>query len=70
LAVTLRREGAPRTTVLAYWIGNPVLNPAVLAFLALVGPWQWVATRIVVGCLLVFGGTALVSGAVLAALTG
>jgi uncharacterized membrane protein YraQ (UPF0718 family) len=61
LAVTLRREGAPRSVVLAYWIGNPVLNPAVLAFLALVCPWQWVAARLVVGCLLVFGGTALVA---------
>jgi uncharacterized membrane protein YraQ (UPF0718 family) len=61
LAVTLRREGAPRSAVLAYWIGNPVLNPAVLAFLALVCPWQWVATRVVIGCLLVFGGTALVA---------
>jgi uncharacterized membrane protein YraQ (UPF0718 family) len=61
LAVTLRRQGAPRSTVLAYWLGNPVLNPAVLAFLALVGPWQWVATRIAVGCLLVFGASALVA---------
>lgn len=61
LAVTLRREGAPRSTVLAYWVGNPVLNPAVLAFLALACPWQWVLTRIVIGCLLVFGATALVA---------
>ncbi|HEX5224176.1 MAG TPA: permease [Solirubrobacteraceae bacterium] len=61
VAVTLRREGAPRSTVLAYWMGNPVLNPVVLAFLALVCPWQWVATRILVGALLVFGATALVA---------
>lgn len=61
LAVTLRREGAPRSTVLAYWVGNPVLNPVVLAFLALVCPWQWVVTRIAIGCLLVFGATALVA---------
>jgi uncharacterized membrane protein YraQ (UPF0718 family) len=39
-----------------------VLNPAVLAFLALVAPWQWAATRIVVGCILVFGVSALIAG--------
>lgn len=61
IAVTLRRDGVPTSAALAYWIGNPVLNPAVLAFLALVAPWQWVVTRILVGWLLVFGGTALVA---------
>ncbi len=60
LAVTLRRDGAPPSAALAYWIGNPVLNPLVLAFLAVVAPWQWVLTRIVVGALLVFGATAWV----------
>jgi hypothetical protein len=38
LAVTLRRRGVPAGPVLGYWLGNPVLNPAVPAFLALVGP--------------------------------
>ncbi|MGH8888160.1 MAG: permease, partial [Acidothermaceae bacterium] len=54
IAATLRRRGVPTSSVLGYWIGNPVLNPAVLVFLALVAPWQWVATRIVIGGLLVF----------------
>lgn len=61
IAATLRRDGAPTSGALAYWIGNPTLNPAVLAFLAIVAPWQWVAVRIVVGCVLVFGATALVA---------
>jgi uncharacterized membrane protein YraQ (UPF0718 family) len=61
VAITLRRSGASRSTVLAYWVGNPVLNPAVIAFLALVGPWQWAATRVLVGCVLVFGVSALVA---------
>lgn len=61
IAVTLKRDGAPTSSALAYWIGNPVLNPAVLAFLAIVAPWQWVVVRIVVGGLLVFGATALVA---------
>jgi uncharacterized membrane protein YraQ (UPF0718 family) len=60
IAVTLRRDGAPASAALAYWMGNPVLNPAVLAFLAIVAPWQWVVTRIVVGGALVFGATILV----------
>lgn len=60
LAGTLRRQGVPTSSVLAYWLGNPTLNPAVLAFLALVAPWQWFATRLVVGSVLVFGVTTLV----------
>ena len=62
LAATLRRRGVPTGPVLGYWLGNPVLNPAVLVFLALVAPWQWVVTRALVGSLLVFGVTALVAG--------
>jgi uncharacterized membrane protein YraQ (UPF0718 family) len=60
VAATLRRSGAPTSAALAYWLGNPVLNPAVLAFLAFVAPWQWVTTRIVAGAILVFGVTALI----------
>lgn len=53
LTVTLKRNGAPTASALGFWLGNPVLNPAVLAFLALVAPWQWVVTRAVVGAALV-----------------
>jgi uncharacterized membrane protein YraQ (UPF0718 family) len=60
VAATLRRQGVPTSSALAYWLGNPVLNPAVLAFLAIVAPWQWVTTRIAVGLLLVFGATAVI----------
>jgi uncharacterized membrane protein YraQ (UPF0718 family) len=61
VATALRRSGAPTAGVVAYWLGNPLLNPAVLVFLALVAPWQWAATRLVVGLLLVVGGSALVA---------
>src|SRR5579884_1364895 len=61
VAATLRRNGAPTSAVLAYWLGNPVLNPAALAFLALVAPWQWVTTRIVAGVVLVFVVSAVVA---------
>lgn len=52
---SMRRGGAGIGPSVAYWLGNPVLNPAVLGFLLLVGPWQWAATRLVVGVGLVLG---------------
>lgn len=61
VVVSLRRGGVPTSSALAYWVGNPTLNPAVLAFLILVAPWQWALTRVLVGIVLVFGVTALVS---------
>jgi uncharacterized protein len=61
LTDTLRREGVPTSSALAYWIGNPTLNPAVLAFLLIVAPWQWALTRALVGGLLVFVLTAVVA---------
>lgn len=59
VAVSLRRSGVPLPSVVAFWLGNPVLNPAVLVFLALVGPWEWAATRLVVGVALVLGAATL-----------
>ncbi|WP_205709267.1 permease [Kineococcus siccus] len=61
VASALRRGGVPTAGVVAYWLGNPLLNPAVLVFLALVAPWPWVATRLVVGVLVVVGGSVLVA---------
>ncbi|MFD0485446.1 permease [Kineococcus sp. GCM10028916] len=61
VANSLRRSGVPTAGVVAYWLGNPLLNPAVLVFLALVAPWQWVVTRLVVGLLVVTGGSVLVA---------
>ncbi|MGN6607898.1 MAG: permease [Jatrophihabitans sp.] len=60
VAATLRREGAGTAAVVAYWLGNPLLNPAVLVFLGFVAPWQWVVTRLAVGLVVVVGGSALV----------
>jgi uncharacterized membrane protein YraQ (UPF0718 family) len=61
LAVGLRRRGVGTAAGLAYWVGNPVLNPAVLLFLFLVAPWQFGVVRLVVGAGLVFGASALVA---------
>ena len=63
LTVSLRRAGLPRPAALAHWLGNPLLNPAVLVFLFLVAPWQWGLTRLLVGLLLVIGTGALVGAA-------
>ena len=60
IAVTMRRAGVPLPAALAFWLGNPVLNPAVLVFLALLAPASWVAVRIVVGLVLVVGFSTLV----------
>jgi uncharacterized protein len=61
VAATLRRDGVSPAAALAYWLGNPLLNPAVIVFLALVAPWQWTVTRVAVGVLVVVGGSALVA---------
>jgi hypothetical protein len=61
LAVGLRKRGASSTASLAYWVGNPLLNPAVLVFLFLVAPWQFGVVRIIVGAAVVVGGSAAVT---------
>ena len=58
---SLRRCGVSPANAVAYWLGNPVLNPAVIAFLAIVAPWSWVATRVAVGLVVVLGLPALVA---------
>jgi uncharacterized membrane protein YraQ (UPF0718 family) len=60
VAVTLRNSGVSRAAAIAYWLGNPLLNPAVLVFLLFVAPWQWTLTRLVVGVAAVIGVAALV----------
>jgi uncharacterized membrane protein YraQ (UPF0718 family) len=58
---SLRRAGVSPSNAVAFWLGNPVLNPAVLAFLAIVAPWSWVATRVAVGLVVVLAVPALVA---------
>ncbi len=53
LAVGLARSKVSPGAVLAYWLGNPVLNPATIVFLGFVLGWGWALLRIVVGALLV-----------------
>ncbi|NUO34846.1 MAG: permease [Dermatophilaceae bacterium] len=53
VAIGVRRRGAPIGSAVAYWLGNPLLNPAVLVFLALTMPVRLVAVRVVVGVVVV-----------------
>ena len=62
LARSLRRQGVPAGSALAFWLANPVLNPAVLVFLLLVAPWQWAAVRASIGLMLVIGAATLLPG--------
>ncbi|ORW68029.1 permease [Mycobacterium saskatchewanense] len=60
VAITLRRNGVDRAASVAYWLGNPLLNPAVLVFLLFVAPWQWTLTRLLVGTAAVVGAAVAV----------
>lgn len=59
VAVSMRRDGVRPSATLAYLLACPLLNPAVIVFLAILAPWQWAALRVGVGLVLVFGLTAL-----------
>lgn len=59
VAVGLRRRGAPLGATIAYWLANPLLNPAVILFLALTLPARYAVVRIVIGIAVVLGGAAL-----------
>ena len=55
VAVALRRRGAPSAQVTAFWLANPLLNPAVVVFMALLLPWGYVLLRVAAGAALVLG---------------
>jgi uncharacterized protein len=55
VVVCLRKRGASVGAAVAFWVGNPALNPAVLAFSLFVLGWQWTALRAAAGVLLVVG---------------
>ncbi len=55
IAAGLRRKNVSAGAALAFWIGNPVLNPATLVFMAFVLSWKFTVLRIVLGVLLTFG---------------
>lgn len=60
VASGLRRRGVSAQAALAYWVGNPLLNPVVLVFVLLLLPWEWGAVRILAGAALAVGASALI----------
>ena len=55
LAAGLRRQKVSVGAALAFWIANPVLNPATLVFMGFVLGWGFSALRLVAGIVLVLG---------------
>jgi uncharacterized protein len=55
VALGLARSGSAVGPTLAFWMGNPILNPATLVFMGFILGWHWAGLRLVVGLLLVFG---------------
>jgi uncharacterized membrane protein YraQ (UPF0718 family) len=60
-AVSLRRAGVAVGPALAWWVGNPALNPAVIVFAAFVLPWPWAVLRLAAGVALVLVVVTLVA---------
>ena len=51
----MRRQQVSVGAALAFWIANPVLNPATLVFMGFVLGWGFTALRLVAGLVLVLG---------------
>lgn len=55
MAVGLRKKNVSVGAALAFWIGNPALNPATLVFMTFVLSWKFTLIRLVFGLILTFG---------------
>jgi uncharacterized membrane protein YraQ (UPF0718 family) len=55
VAASMRRQQVSVGAALAFWIANPVLNPATLVFMGFVLGWEFSALRLVAGLILVVG---------------
>ena len=60
IAVALRSSRASVGATLAYWLGNPMLNPATIIFTGFVLGWGWAGMRVAAGAALAFGVAHLV----------
>lgn len=54
IAVGMRNKNASVGASLAFWLGNPVLNPATLIFMTFVLSWKFTLLRLVFGLILTF----------------
>lgn len=52
----LYKRGVSIGCAVAFFLGNPTLNPAVLVFMLFTIGWQWAALRLVLGIVFVFSG--------------
>jgi uncharacterized membrane protein YraQ (UPF0718 family) len=55
VAAGMRQSRASVGSVVAWWISNPILNPATLVFMGFVLGWGWTLFRIVFGIAMVLG---------------
>lgn len=55
VVVGLRQRQASVGAAIAYWLGNPVLNPATIIFMGFVLSWKYALIRIIAGMIMVFG---------------
>ncbi|WP_409299020.1 permease [Peribacillus sp. SCS-26] len=55
IAIGMRKRKASVGASLAFWIGNPAINPAVLIFMTFVLSWKFTLLRLAAGLLLTFG---------------
>ena len=55
VAVGLRKKNVSVGASLAFWIGNPTINPATLIFMTFVLSWKFTLLRLVIGLILTFG---------------
>ena len=55
VAAGMRRQQVSVGAALAFWMANPVLNPATLVFMGFVLGWDFAALRLVAGVVLVIG---------------
>lgn len=55
VAVGLRKKQVSVGASLAFWLGNPTINPATLIFMTFVLSWRFTVLRLVFGLILTFG---------------
>ncbi|MCW2700609.1 MAG: hypothetical protein JWQ45_2144 [Blastococcus sp.] len=63
VAVGLRRARVSLPGTVAFWLGNPALNPVVLVFCLAVLPWPWTVLRLAGGVGVVAAGIAIARAA-------
>ncbi len=61
IAVSLKKRNVSTGAVIAYWLANPILNPATIIFMGFVLGWNWAVLRIVMGVILVTGAITIIN---------